>query len=146
RSGLTRRSRYSQKVFVNSGCASRRSMMRRSGVRPVVCRSNTSCAMPRRAASGHRPAMQLEKLAAAARIAWRVISGLPEAPSSPLHSVVVDAVVAAAGGGAFDGLGANSERRSNWAEAAADEPTSTATAQNSLGAKDVIGMLACLLH
>src|SRR5262245_10320586 len=41
--------------------------------------------MPRRAASGHMPATQLLKLAAASRIALAVISGWPEAPSSPLQ-------------------------------------------------------------
>ena len=41
--------------------------------------------MLRRAASGHIEAMQLSKFAAASRIALAVISGWPEAPSSPLH-------------------------------------------------------------
>src|SRR5579863_9955885 len=41
--------------------------------------------MLRRAASGHIEATQLSKLAAASRIALAVISGWPEAPSSPLH-------------------------------------------------------------
>src|SRR5579863_8867672 len=42
--------------------------------------------MLRRAASGHIPATQLSKFAAASRIAAAVIKGWPEAPSSPLHS------------------------------------------------------------
>src|SRR5882724_7537056 len=41
--------------------------------------------MLRRAASGHIPATQLSKLAAASRIALAVIRGWPEAPSSPLQ-------------------------------------------------------------
>src|SRR5580704_971236 len=41
--------------------------------------------MLRRAASGHIEATQLSKLAAASRIADAVISGWPEAPSSPLQ-------------------------------------------------------------
>src|ERR1700730_13094472 len=41
--------------------------------------------MLRRAASGHIEATQLSKLAAACRIALAVISGWPEAASSPLH-------------------------------------------------------------
>jgi len=43
--------------------------------------------MLRRAASGHMPATQLLKLAAASRIALAVIRGWPEAPSSPLQGV-----------------------------------------------------------
>src|SRR5262249_34939305 len=42
--------------------------------------------MPRRAASGHMPATQLSKFAAASRIALAVIRGWPEAPSSPLQA------------------------------------------------------------
>ena len=57
--------------------------MRRSGVRPAVCWSKLSRDTPRRAASGHSPSTQAGKLAAAARIASRVISGWPEAPASP---------------------------------------------------------------
>ena len=41
--------------------------------------------MLRRAASGHIEAVQLSKFAAASRIALAVISGWPEAPSSPLQ-------------------------------------------------------------
>src|SRR6202166_398732 len=41
--------------------------------------------MLRRAASGHIAATQLSKFAAASRIAEAVISGWPEAPSSPLQ-------------------------------------------------------------
>src|SRR5260370_15721334 len=41
--------------------------------------------MLRRAASGHIAATQLSKFAAASRIADAVISGWPEAPSSPLQ-------------------------------------------------------------
>src|SRR5882672_4457665 len=41
--------------------------------------------MLRRAASGHIPATQLSKMAAASRIALAVIRGWPEAPSSPLQ-------------------------------------------------------------
>src|SRR5271170_7580317 len=60
-------------------------MMRKSGVRPAVKRWKLSWEMLRRAASGHIEAMQLSKFAAASRIALAVISGWPEAPSSPLH-------------------------------------------------------------
>src|SRR3979409_2500162 len=60
-------------------------MMRRSGVRPAVKRWKLSCEMLRRAASGHIEATQLSKFAAASRIADAVISGWPEAPSSPLQ-------------------------------------------------------------
>src|SRR5262245_19002843 len=65
-------------------------MMRRSGVRSRVAASKVACDTPRRAASGHIPAMQFLKLAAAARIASAVIRGWPEAPDSPLHSGVPD--------------------------------------------------------
>src|SRR5215472_1192875 len=64
-----------------------RSMMRRSGVSPAVKRSKFSRVILRRAASGHIPATQLEKLAAAWRIASAVIRGWPEAPSSPLQGM-----------------------------------------------------------
>ncbi len=60
-------------------------MMLKSGVSPAVKRSKFARVMPRRAASGQRPAMQLPKSAAAARMASAVISGLPEAPDCPLH-------------------------------------------------------------
>ena len=60
-------------------------MMRKSGVSPAVKRWKLCCEMPRRAASGHNDATQLSKFAAASRIALAVISGWPEAPSSPLH-------------------------------------------------------------
>src|ERR1700716_1128118 len=60
-------------------------MMRRSGVRPAVKRWKLACEMLRRAASGHIEAMQLSKFAAASRIAAAVISGWPDAPSSPLQ-------------------------------------------------------------
>src|SRR5664279_4138269 len=71
--------------LVNSGCESIRSMMRRSGVSPAVKRWKLSREMLRRAASGHIEATQLSKFAAASRIADAVISGWPEAPSSPLQ-------------------------------------------------------------
>src|SRR5947209_2761104 len=71
--------------LVNSGCESIKSMMRRSGVRPAVKRWKLACEILRRAASGHIEATQLSKLAAASRIADAVISGWPEAPSSPLQ-------------------------------------------------------------
>src|ERR1700760_2327190 len=61
-------------------------MIRRSGVRPAVKRSKLARVMFRRAASGHIPATQLSKFAAASRIAVAVINGWPEAPSSPLHA------------------------------------------------------------
>src|SRR5258708_16672422 len=60
-------------------------MMRRSGASPAVKRWKLCCEMLRRAASGHIEATQLSKFAAASRIALAVISGWPEAPSSPLH-------------------------------------------------------------
>jgi hypothetical protein len=50
-----------------------------------VKRSKFSREMLRRAASGHIAATQLSKFAAAWRIAAAVISGWPEAPSSPLQ-------------------------------------------------------------
>src|SRR5436305_10545265 len=71
-------------------------MMRRSGVRPAVKRWKLACEMLRRAASGHIEATQLSKFAAAWRIADAVISGWPEAPSSPLRG---SGALAAAGGG-----------------------------------------------
>src|ERR1700737_2206489 len=60
-------------------------MMRRSGASPAVKRWKLCCEMLRRAASGHIEATQLSKFAAASRIADAVISGWPEAPSSPLQ-------------------------------------------------------------
>src|SRR5882757_2145796 len=60
-------------------------MIRKSGVRPAVKRWKLSWLTPRRAASGHIAATQLGKFAAAWRIALAVISGWPEAPSSPLQ-------------------------------------------------------------
>src|SRR6267154_1709448 len=62
-------------------------MMRRSGCSPAVKRWKFSWLMLRRAASGHIEATQLSKFAAACRIALAVISGWPEAPSSPLHGI-----------------------------------------------------------
>src|SRR5262252_6389305 len=62
-------------------------MMRRSGVSPAVKRSKLSREMLRRVASGHIPATQVLKLAAASRIALAVIRGWPEAPSSPLQGI-----------------------------------------------------------
>src|ERR1700722_18863590 len=59
-------------------------MMCRSGVSPAVKRSKLARLMPRRAASDHRPATQLSKSAAAARIASAVIDGSPDAPGCPL--------------------------------------------------------------
>src|SRR5882757_2010807 len=70
-------------------------MIRKSGVRPAVKRWKLSWVTLRRWASGHIAATQLPKLAAAWRIALAVISGWPEAPSSPLQ-----------GGGAPSGPGA----------------------------------------
>ena len=60
-------------------------------------RSKLARVMFRRAASGHIPATQDSKFAAASRIAAAVIRGWPEAPSSPLHG---GAGVEGAGGGA----------------------------------------------
>src|ERR1700742_1155986 len=54
--------------------------------------------MLRRAASGHIPATQLSKFAAASRIALAVIKGWPEAPSSPLQGSAAPLPVAGAGG------------------------------------------------
>src|SRR3979490_446989 len=54
--------------------------------------------MLRRAASGHIEATQLSKFAAASRIALAVISGWPEAPSSPLQGSGALLVVGAACG------------------------------------------------
>src|SRR3954468_16294995 len=59
--------------------------MRKSGRRPAVKRWKLACEMLRRAASGHIEVTQFSKLAAASRIAEAVISGCPEAPSSPLQ-------------------------------------------------------------
>ena len=61
-------------------------MMLRSGVSPAVNCSNASRLTPRRSASGSKPATQLPKSAAAARMASAVISGWREAPDCPLHS------------------------------------------------------------
>ncbi len=77
--------------------------MRRSGARSAVNRSKLACEMPRRAASGQKPAMQRSKFAADRRIASAVISGWPEAPSSPLHGFAP----LAAGWGAGAGAGAD---------------------------------------
>src|SRR6266403_974563 len=60
-------------------------MMRRSGSSPAVKRWKLCCEMLRGAASGHIEATQFSKFAAASRIARAVISGWPEAPSSPLQ-------------------------------------------------------------
>src|SRR5689334_17761088 len=62
-------------------------MIFRSGVSPAVKRSKLWPEMLRPAASGHIPATQLLKLAAASRIALAVIRGWPEAPSSPLQGI-----------------------------------------------------------
>src|ERR1700676_1968868 len=60
-------------------------MMRRWGSSPAGKRLKLCSEMLRRAAAGHIEATQLSKFAAAARIALAVISGWPEAPSSPLQ-------------------------------------------------------------
>src|SRR6266566_10133553 len=60
-------------------------MMRKSGSSPAVKRWKLCCEMLRRAASGHIETTQFSKFAAASRIARAVISGWPEAPSSPLQ-------------------------------------------------------------
>src|SRR5438309_7245236 len=60
-------------------------MIRRSGVRRAVSRSNTSRGTLRRSASGHSDSRQLPKLAAAARIASACMAGWPEEPDSPLQ-------------------------------------------------------------
>src|ERR1700730_16246695 len=65
-------------------------MIRRSGVSAAVWASNTDGGTEPRSASGHSPARQAWKFAAAARMASAVISGCPEAPDSPLHSGVPD--------------------------------------------------------
>ena len=72
--------------------------MRRSGVSPAVKRWKLACEILRRAASGHIEATQLSKFAAASRIALAVISGWPEAPSSPLQG---GAALLAGGGAAW---------------------------------------------
>src|ERR1017187_8580924 len=60
--------------------------------------------MLRRAASGHIEATQLSKFAAASRIAPAVISGWPEAPSSPLHGSGTPLPPGVAGDGAPGGV------------------------------------------
>jgi hypothetical protein len=60
--------------------------------------------MLRRAASGHIEATQLSKFAAASRIALAVISGWPEAPSSPLHGGGAPLAEGAACAGAAGGV------------------------------------------
>ncbi len=89
-------------------------MIRRSGVRPAVAASKAARETPRRSASGHSPARQLPKLAAAARIASAVIVGWPDEPDSPLHSGAALAGAGTAGGVTVPvlWLGVNSERRS----------------------------------
>src|SRR5262245_6041180 len=85
--------------------------------------------------------MQRGKLAAAARIASRVISGCPEAPASPLHSGV-----AVGGTAPVVGFGANSERMSgSWAAAGVSRPTSSAPAQASRSGRELIGIAIRLL-
>src|SRR5438105_1601244 len=89
--------------------------------------------MPRRAASGHRPATQLSKLAAASRIAAAVISGWPEAPSSPLQAAAPPGPGAACGWP--PGFGENKLLRKletpspeDWAPAAPGENSMAASA------------------
>src|SRR6516165_1655730 len=86
-------------------------MIRRSGVRPATLASNTARETPRRSVSGHSPARQLRKLAAAARIACAVISGSLEAPDSPLQSWT--AAVGAGAPAVFAPGAPNSVRMSN---------------------------------
>ena len=74
-------------------------MMLKSGVSVAVKRSKFARVMPRRSASVHRPAMQLPKSPAAARMASAVISGLPEAPDCPLHWAGAVAAGTELGGG-----------------------------------------------
>src|SRR5262249_26907177 len=103
-------------------------MIRRSGVRSLVAVSKVARETPRRDASGHSPAMQFEKFAAAARIASEVINGCPDAPDSPLHSRVPEAV----GGAAVAAAGwPNTLRRSNPC-APAGPATSTAASKKLL--------------
>src|SRR3984893_1067001 len=78
-------------------------MMRRSGVSPAVKRWKLACEMLRRAASGHIEPTQLSKFAAASRIALAVISGWPEAPSSPLHGSGAPLAAGVPCAGATDG-------------------------------------------
>src|SRR3982074_2886495 len=103
-------------------------MMRRSGVSPARFVSYTAREMPRRSASGQRPARQPWKLAAALRMASAVIRGWPDEPDSPLHAgaapdadaggVRVPVVVPAE---------LNSERRSKpWPSTGAVEATAKA--------------------
>src|SRR3954464_2452966 len=112
-------------------------MIRRSGARPAVKRSKFSRVMPRRAASGHIAATQLSKFPAASRIAAAVISGWPEAPSSPLQA----GAAPAPGGGAgvagwlpFDGLKMLSRKFSgpppddDWAGAGPDHSATPSAA------------------
>src|SRR5262245_55186909 len=110
-------------------------MIRKSGVRSRVASSNVARDTPRRAASGHMPATQFGKLAAAVRIASAVISGWPEAPDSPLHSRVPEPAV----GGAAVAVGwPNRLRRSNpWAAAG---PTAKAASTRALPANKRLDM------
>src|SRR5712672_774666 len=72
-------------------------MMRKSGVRPLVNLSKLAREMLRLAASGHRPSTQDSNLAAAARMALACMSGWPDEPDSPLHSLGGVGVAAGAG-------------------------------------------------
>src|SRR5262249_42919330 len=127
RASFTSTSRYSQIDLVNSGCASSKSMIRRSGVRPAVCATNSPRGTPRRSANGHSPSRQLRKPAAAARIASACMAGCPDAPDSPLHSVA-DAAGSAGGSDPVIGLRENRLRMSNpWASAGPVSVRTTAT-------------------
>src|SRR5688500_19459705 len=97
-------------------------MMRMSGVSCAVWAAKLAREIPRRAASGHRPAMQAGKSAAAWRLAPAAMAGCPESPDSPLHPLVFGVIGLVAG--ASDPVGPGSAanptggRLSLWAQAA----------------------------
>src|ERR1700742_4685138 len=68
--------------------------------------------MLRRAASGHIPATQLSKFAAASRIALAVIRGWPDAPSSPLQGS--GPVLPCAGAAPLEGAAAPGWAGAGW--------------------------------
>src|SRR5438132_2506172 len=91
--------------------------------------------MLRRAASGHIEATQFSKFAAASRIALAVISGWPEAPSSPLQGGAPPGPVPCGCCAPLPGFGANRLLRKlptpspeDWAPATAGDSNVAASA------------------
>src|ERR1700719_1687120 len=114
-----------------------------SGVRPATWVSKRARGTPRRAASGHRPARQLGKLAAAARMACAVMSGCPEAPDSPLHSGSEGRETLSCLGS----MGLNSARKSKpWEKAGALTAAASAAPMLRMQMKRLALPIVLLLH